>query len=59
MLKLNSKQLRAVDVDTVSSEAQSIIRNPLVFILENIYDTYNIGGLFRLADALAASKVYL
>ena len=59
MLKLNSKQLRAVDVDTVSSEAQSIVRNPLVFILENIYDTYNIGGLFRLADALAASKVYL
>jgi tRNA G18 (ribose-2'-O)-methylase SpoU len=59
MLKLNSKQLRAVDIDNVSSEAQSIVRNPLVFILENIYDTYNIGGLFRLADALGASKVYL
>lgn len=59
MLKLNAKQLRAVDVETVSSEARSVVHNPLVFILENIYDTYNIGGLFRLADALAASKVYL
>lgn len=59
VLKLNSKQLRVIDAEAVSPEARSVVRNPLVFILENIYDTYNIGGLFRLADALAASKVYL
>lgn len=59
MLKLNSKQLRAIDVDAVSSEARSVVRNPLVFILENIYDTYNIGGIFRLADGLGVSRIYL
>lgn len=34
-------------------------RQPLYFILENIYDTYNIGGLFRLADALNIEKIFL
>ncbi len=59
MLKLNSKQLRAVDPNTISIEASSVVRNPLVFILENIYDTYNIGGIFRLADGLGVTKIYL
>lgn len=57
--KLNSKQLRAVAPDLVSDAKQSLKRQPLVFILENIYDTYNIGGLFRLADGLAVNKIYL
>lgn len=34
-------------------------RQPIYFILENIYDTYNIGGLFRLADALNIEKIFL
>jgi tRNA G18 (ribose-2'-O)-methylase SpoU len=59
MIKMNSKQLRAVDPNTVSAEANSVVRNPLVFILENIYDTYNIGGIFRLADGLGVTKIYL
>lgn len=28
-------------------------------ILDNVIDTYNIGSLFRLADAIAAEKVYI
>ncbi len=59
VIKLNSKQLRAIDANAVSSDAKSVIRNPLVFILENIYDTYNIGGIFRLADGLGVAKIYL
>ena len=59
MLKLNSKQLRAIDANAVSSHMQSVVRNPLVFILENIYDTYNIGGIFRLADGLGVEKIFL
>ena len=59
MIKMNSKQLRAVDPNSVSVEAKSVVRNPLVFILENIYDTYNIGGIFRLADGLGVAKIYL
>jgi len=34
-------------------------RRPIYFIVENVYDTYNVGGLFRLADALNVAKIYL
>ena|SRR3989344_1242237 len=56
MTKLNAKQLRALRDEGI---ADKIDRRPLYFILDNIYDTYNIGGLFRLADALAVSKLYI
>jgi len=60
-MKLNAKELRDVDeTDIVIAEKiKSIKRRPMYFILENIYDTYNIGGLFRLADALAIKKMYI
>lgn len=58
-MKLNSKQLRAVDPRVAATTRDTLQRNPLYFILDNVYDTYNIGGLFRLADALSASKMYL
>lgn len=56
---LNSKQLREIPVGQAEDLASGLKRQPLYFILENIYDTYNIGGLFRLADALAVEKIYL
>lgn len=59
MIRLNSKQLREVDPQEVKHEADKLKRNPIYLILENVYDTYNIGGLFRLADALAIEKIYL
>lgn len=59
MIKLNSKQLREVDPSEVEVHAKTLKRNPIYLILENVYDTYNIGGLFRLADALAVEKIYL
>lgn len=59
MIRLNSKQLREVDQSSVSVHAKELKRNPIYLILENVYDTYNIGGLFRLADALAVEKIYL
>lgn len=58
-MKLNAKQLRDLEEKHVQGELREIKRQPLYFILENIYDTYNIGGLFRLADALAIEKIYL
>lgn len=58
-MKLNAKQLRDVDEDEVKEKLKNIKRRPIYFILENIYDTYNIGGLFRLADALAIEKMYI
>ncbi len=58
-MKLNAKELRDVDEKEVADKLKLIKRRPIYFILENIYDTYNIGGLFRLADALAIEKIYL
>jgi tRNA G18 (ribose-2'-O)-methylase SpoU len=58
-MKLNAKELRDVDEKEVADKLKSIKRRPIYFILENIYDTYNIGGLFRLADALAIEKMYI
>ena len=39
--------------------AKSIKRNPITIILDNVLDTYNVGSIFRLADAVAAEKVIL
>jgi 23S rRNA (guanosine2251-2'-O)-methyltransferase len=32
---------------------------PLYFVLENIRSAFNVGSIFRLADCLAAQKIYL
>ncbi len=40
-------------------EVAAIPRQPLIFVLDNILDTFNVGALFRLADAVAAEKLYL
>lgn len=60
-MKLNAKELRDVDETDVkvAEKLKTLKRRPMYFILENIYDTYNIGGLFRLADALAIEKMYI
>lgn len=57
-MKLNAKQLRTAS-DSEAKEATAKKHNPLYLILENVYDTYNIGGLFRLADGLNVEKLYL
>lgn len=56
---LNAQQLRELEEKRARGVIKKIKRRPIYFILENIYDTYNIGGLFRLADALAVEKMYL
>ena len=55
-MKLNAKALRVLDQEAALPH---ISHKPVFFILDNIYDTYNIGGIFRLADALAAEKLYI
>lgn len=57
MLRLNAKQLRTSEPD--SGIIQSIKRNPIFIVLDNVLDTYNVGSIFRLADAVAAEKVFL
>jgi len=42
-----------------ADELKKFKRNPIYFVLDNVLDTYNIGSVFRLADAVAAEKVYI
>lgn len=58
-MKLNARQLRDANENEIKEELTKIKRRPIYFILDNIYDTYNIGGLFRLADALAIERLYI
>lgn len=59
MDRLNSHQLRASRVGESHKISRILSRHPLVLVLDNIQDTYNIGSFFRLADALGAEKIYL
>src|SRR3989344_1914452 len=57
MIKLDAKLLRV----TVAEEEhkRNIKKNPIYIIVDNVLDTYNIGAIFRIADAVAVRKVYL
>jgi len=56
-LRLGAKELR-VSQPTKSELARIKHRN-IYIICDNVLDTYNIGSIFRLADAVAAKCVYL
>lgn len=58
-MKLNARELRDISQEDIEKKLEKLKRIPMIFILENIYDTYNIGGLFRLADALSIEKMYV
>ncbi len=57
MQRLNSAILR--QTIPTDEDKQKTKHNPIYLILDNVLDTYNIGSLFRLADAVAAEKIYL
>lgn len=56
-MKLNAQALRTnfPDKDVLAN----IKRNPIYIILDNVLDTYNVGSIFRLADAISVTEVYL
>lgn len=56
MRKLKLKELGRVDIDTYKTEVEKL---PLVVVLDNIRSAHNVGSIFRTADAMAISKVYL
>ena len=58
MIKLNAGQLRKQSEKFIDHK-ESVARNDIYIILDNVLDTYNIGSVFRLADAVAAKKVIL
>lgn len=56
-MKLNARQLRTTEVDP--DVARQIPKHDVTIVLDNVLDTYNVGSIFRLADAIAAKKVIL
>lgn len=40
-------------------ELGKLKHNPIYLVLDNVIDTYNIGSLFRLADAIGAQKIFI
>lgn len=56
-MKLVAKELRTTK--PTKSQLAKIKRREIYFVLDNILDTYNTGGIFRLADAIGVKKIYL
>ena len=63
MIKLNAKQLRTWNKEDPPSPPAGGFggarKNPIYIVLDNVLDTYNIGSIFRLADAVAAEEVII
>ena len=55
-MKLKPKELRKSSPS--NKQISKIKRNPIYLILDEVIDTYNIGSLFRLADAVGVEKMY-
>ncbi len=57
MIKLNARKLRTTD--PTEEQLKEIKRNQIYLVLDSVLDTYNVGAIFRLADAVAAEKIFL
>jgi len=57
MIQLGASELRTIAPS--KEDLAKIKKNPIYIIIDNVLDTYNIGAIFRLADAVAAEKVIL
>jgi tRNA G18 (ribose-2'-O)-methylase SpoU len=56
-VKLKAVELR--NTKPTKKDLAKIKRREIYFILDSVLDTYNVGGIFRLADAIGVKKVYL
>lgn len=56
-MKLGAKELRVSKPREV--DLAKIKRREIYIVCDNVLDTYNIGSIFRLADAVTAKCVYL
>lgn len=59
MIKLKPADLRTKVPTKEEFKKIQEKRNAIYIVLDNVLDTYNVGAIFRLADAVAAKKVIL
>src|SRR6266404_7767319 len=45
--------------EPTAEQLKKLKHNPVYLVLDNVIDTYNIGSLFRLADAIGVSRMYI
>lgn len=57
--KLSAEELRVIVPTDEQLQRVKQSRRDIFIILDNILDTYNIGSVFRLADAVGAKKIFL
>lgn len=57
MQRMDSKYLRKNPPK--ADQLKQLKQNPIYLVLDNVLDTYNIGSVFRLGDAIAAEKIYI
>lgn len=57
MKKFDAKKLRKSE--PTPEELKKVKRNPIYLVIDEVLDTYNVGSMFRLADAVAMERVYL
>lgn len=58
-MQLDARQLRDLQTQQAKKMFNKNKRNDIYILLESVFDTYNVGGLFRLADALNAAQLIL
>lgn len=57
--KLGAEELRVKNPTEEELEKVRQSRQEIYIVLDNVLDTYNIGSIFRLADAVGAKKILL
>jgi len=58
-IKLGAEELRFKTPSPEELEKVKMSRREIYIVCDNVLDTYNIGAIFRLADAVGAKRVYL
>lgn len=57
--RLGAEDLRVITPSEEQLAKVKETRKEIYIVLDNVLDTYNIGSVFRLADAVGAKKIYL
>ena len=55
MRKLKNAELNRIDLDSFKQAPKS----PLILVLDNVRSTYNVGSIFRTADAFRVQEIFL